>query len=112
MKQIIYGTPPSKSNSYTPVGNRMFKKQNVKDYEKTFILQYRLHHKRIEGYFKLTMTVYFPSESHDLDGSLKVILDCLQKLGAVKNDKNNKELHIYKEIDEANPRIEFELDAL
>lgn len=91
----------------------MFKKEHIKEYEKSFAIQYRLWHKRIEGKFKLTMDVYFPSEQHDIDGVLKVVLDCLQKIGAVKNDKMCYRLErIDKHIDKINPRIEFEVNEL
>lgn len=112
MKQIIYGIVPSKSNGYKPIEKGMVKKQHIKEYERIFAIQYRLIQPMIKGKFALVMDVYFPSEAHDLDGALKIVLDMLQKIGAVKNDNKNYKLIIDKYIDKANPRIELEIYEL
>ncbi len=114
MKQIIYGQVPSKSNGYRMSGHFMYKKKAVIDYEESFYLQcvqYRdLNH---EGFFELYMDVYFQSNRSDIDGSLKIILDTLQKkVKAFSNDNKCLLLHIRKGVDKLNPRIEFELKFL
>ena len=44
-----------------------------------------------------------------LDNSLKIILDCLQKVNAIKNDNNCIKIVAQKFIDKDRPRIEFKL---
>ena len=57
----------------------------------------------------LHIDVYFTSNSHDLDNCLKIILDCLQKIEAIKNDNNCVKIIAAKYKDKTKPRIEFSL---
>ena len=81
-KQIIYGSIPSKSNSYKIVslcGHCTIAKQKVlKEYEQNFYKQCSLRDKKIGGFFKIDVDVYFGNNRKDLDGSFKILLDCLQ----------------------------------
>jgi len=63
----------------------------------------------IEGEFRFECVVYYDSKRPDLDGSLKAILDCLQKLKAFKNDNRCIEIRARKFKDKLNPRIEFSI---
>lgn len=127
-KQIVLGNIPAKSNCYriiilrskdpnkksfhTPHAS-MAKSATLKQYEKDFVIQAGLYRNRnIQGKFELTVDVYFPSERSDLDNSLKVLLDCLQQIGAVANDNLCKRIIAEKYIDKANPRVEFSLKEL
>jgi len=76
---------PSKSNSYRIVGNRLVKTSACKRFEAAF------------------------SWRSDLDGCNKILLDCLQKFGVIKND--NKCIRIWEEkyVDKNNPRVEMKL---
>ena len=47
--------------------------------------------------------------SSDLDNHAKVVLDCLQKVGAIKNDNKCVKIVAEKFLDKVNPRIEFKL---
>jgi len=80
------------------------------EYEKDFFMQCSLRRKGICKRFKLTVDVYYTSDRPDLDNSLKIILDCLQSCGAIKNDRLCAEIHARKLIDKLNPRIEFDLE--
>jgi Holliday junction resolvase RusA-like endonuclease len=51
------------------------------------MLEYK--YELIETEFKFIIDVYYDSRRPDLDNSLKVVLDCLQKAGAIKNDQKN-----------------------
>jgi Holliday junction resolvase RusA-like endonuclease len=114
MKQTIYGTVPSKSNCYKIVqikGQTTLAKQAVlRKFEADFYIQCN-HYRNvnIEGYFELHMDVFYPSQRADLDNSLKVVLDCLQRVKAIKNDNKCTGLSIRKFLDKGNPRIEFEI---
>ena len=113
----IPGSVPSKSNTYriiTIAGHASLgKTKALKEYERTFYLSMGTYRNaRVEGLFRLDLRVYFPSLSHDLDNALKVILDCLQTGGAIKNDNRCASIHAEKFIDKANPRVELRITDL
>jgi len=117
MKQVIYGTVPSKSNCYkiVVIGRRasLAKTAALIKYEDSFYIQ--CNHYRdagITGYFDFIMDVYYPNQRADLDNSLKIVLDCLQRVRAIKNDNKCTGLTIRKFLDKANPRIEFEIKTV
>lgn len=114
MKTIIYGQVPSKSNGYGISGNRVYKKKNVVEYEEKFYLQcLKYRDWNYEGFFEFHMDIYFQSNRSDIDGSLKVILDILQKrVKAFVNDNRCVLLHVRKGVDKVNPRVEFEIKAV
>ena len=118
MIQTILGQCPSKSNSYKIITVRgkdglhgsLCKTDKLIEYEKSFYLQCNNYRKlNIKGLFELHIDVYFTSNSHDLDNCLKIILDCLQKIEAIKNDNNCVKIIAAKYIDKTKPRIEFSL---
>lgn len=114
MKQTIYGSVPSKSNCYKIVqinGHASLAKQPaLKKYENEFYIQCNVYRNAaITGYFELHMDVYYPSQRADVDNSLKVVLDCLQRVRAIKDDRRCTGLVVRKFLDKSNPRIEFEL---
>ena len=113
-EQVIIGSVPSKANSYkiiTIAGHgSLAKTPAMKKYEQSFYMQCGKYiGQMLEGYFRLDLDVYFPTMSHDLDNSLKVILDCLQSCKAIKNDNRCVAINARKFIDKNNPRIEFTL---
>lgn len=113
----IQGTPPSKANTYrivTIAGHAsLAKTKALREYERNFFLQMGAYRNaRIDGLFELELRVYYPSLSHDLDNSLKVILDCLQAGGAIKNDNRCVKIVAQKFIDKDRPRVELRLNDL
>lgn len=116
-RQTIYGQPPSKSNRYriirTPGGKcGIADSPALLKYEQLFFMQCGLRNRKISQRFRFDVDVYFSSDRPDLDNSLKVILDCLQKFGAIKNDRLCVEIHARKLIDKKNPRIEFTIEEI
>ena len=115
-RQTILGQPPSKSNSYKIITinghSKLGKTEATKKYETDFFMQCTLRKKGICKRFKLTLDVFYSSDRPDLDNSCKVILDCLQTCGAIKNDRLCAEIHARKLIDKRNPRIEFVIEEL
>lgn len=114
MRQTIYGNTPSKSNCYKIISNGghfcLGKKKELVQYEKDFFIQ--CNHYRdanIEGYFEFHIDVFYPSQRSDLDNSLKVVLDCLQKVKAISNDNKCVKIVARKFLDKSTPRIEFEI---
>lgn len=121
----IPGNAPSKSNSYKiitlksktgAVHSSLAKTAVMKQYERTFYMcfppQYR--DKEYDHYFKLSGSIYYPSNRSDLDNSLKIILDCLQRVTkTIKNDNKLVEITEFKRaVDKNNPRIEIKLIIL
>ena len=115
MKTVIYGNTPSKSNCYKiiTIGGHasLGKTAALKKYENDFYIQVpgSLRGKDITGYFELYMDVYYPSQRADLDNSLKVVLDCLQKSKVIRNDNKCVLILTKKFLDKKEPRIEFEI---
>ena len=65
--------------------------------------------RRISSRFRLFVRVYHSSVRFDLDNSLKTLLDCLQMVGAIEDDKLCFQIEAEKKIDKYHPRIEFAL---
>jgi Holliday junction resolvase RusA-like endonuclease len=112
--QVIFGNPPSKSNSYRIITihghGSLCKTTALKNYENSFYIQCnKYRNKNIEGYFELYIDVFYPSQRSDLDNSLKSVLDCLGKVKAFTNDNKCTKIVASKYLDKANPRVEFEL---
>ena len=111
-KYIIKGNCPSKSNCYKVIrlGNRcgLGKQKKLESYENSFKIQ-MLNYKYdiIESEFKFVIDVYYDSRRPDLDNSLKVVLDCLQKAEVIKNDNKCLEIVAKKHLDKIDPRVEF-----
>lgn len=112
--QTILGQVPSKSNSYKVIrvaGHAKLGKTAVTTkYEKSFYMQVGAYRNlMIEGYFELHVRVFFSTMSHDLDNSLKALLDCLQQTNTIKNDNRCVKIIAEKFIDKVNPRAEFRI---
>lgn len=117
LKETIYGTIPAKSNSYTVgrVNGRpcIVKSNEMKKYERSFIKQCTLYKARnISTPFRFIVDVYYPDHTHDLDNSLKGVLDCLQYVGAITNDNLCIEILAKRHYDKYRPRIEFSIEEL
>lgn len=111
--QTIQGVCPSKSNGYLIAKDRLYKSPTLRAYEDRFYMQcHKYRNKNIEGYFEFHLKVFYPSMRSDLDNSLKVILDSLQKIKAIKNDNKAVKIVAEKFIDKSNPRIEFSIKEI
>lgn len=120
-KQVIFGHIPSKSNCYRIVSfkskdpsksghSTLAKTPALDQYEKDFFIQCNVYrNKMLEGYLQIEVDVYYPNQRSDLDNSLKVLLDCLQKVKAFENDNKVVDIRIRKFLDKMNPRVEFSL---
>ena len=113
-RATIEGTVPSKSNTYriiTVAGHpSLGKTKALREYERSFYLQAGpLRGAGVKDLFTLDVRVYYPSMQHDLDNSLKVLLDCLQGVGAIRNDNRCVGITAAKYIDKARPRVELTL---
>ena len=114
MIQTIHGNCPSKSNCYKVINLNghasLSKTKALKEYEEKFYIQCnKYRNAEITGYFELHVRVFYPSERSDLDNSLKIILDCLQRVKAIRNDNKCVKIVAEKYLDKERPRIEFEI---
>lgn len=116
-KQTIHGNIPSKSNCYKIVTisghGSLAKTPSLKKYENDFFIQCnKYRNANIEGYFELYVDVFYPNQRSDLDNSLKILLDCLQKVKAIQNDNKCVKIVAQKYLDKQAPRIEFTLNEI
>lgn len=109
--QTIYGQVVSKSNAYRISGNRLYKSAECRKYERDFAKQWT-NKGMIKGDFILSMTAYMRDSRIDLDGCFKVILDSLQKAGAIENDRHCVGIIAFKNIDKDVPRIFIKLQPV
>lgn len=112
--QTIQGNTPSKSNSYRIVHigghGSLAKTKALKAYEDSFYLQCGSYRNlNIDNFFEYHCRVYYPSMRTDLDNSLKIQLDCLQKTNTIKNDNLCVKIVAEKFIDKEKPRVEFKI---
>lgn len=111
--ETIKGQIPSKSNSYRIITIRghgsLAKTKAAKDYQESFLTQIREYRDLEISELTYVAKVYYDSRRPDLDGHLKMVLDCLQRAHAIVND--NKVLRIVcdKYVDKQDPRIEIML---
>lgn len=117
MRETIFGICPGKSNQYI-IGvvngqHRIVKSDIMKKYERSFINQcFKYKGRNISTPFRLIVDVYYPDYTHDLDNSLKGVLDNLQYVGAITNDNLCHEIVATRHYDKWNPRIEFEIQEI
>ena len=111
--ETIFGQVIAKPNHYQAVpgkfgAKRIIKDEKIRAYEKSFMQQCKIYrNKGISSRFRLFVRVYHSSVRFDLDNSLKTLLDCLQMVGAITDDKLCFQIEAEKKIDRYHPRIEF-----
>ena len=112
----IRGHVPSKSNCYkiiTIAGHAsLAKTKALREYEKAFFIQCRHRNATIGGWFSLEVRVFHENNRPDLDNAMKILLDCLQACKVIRNDRQCAELHAYKFIDKADPRVEIAITEM
>ena len=113
--ETIHGQIIAKANHYQAVPGkdgtkRIIKDEKIRTYERSFMKQCRIYrNRRISSRFRLFVRVWHRSERFDLDNSLKTLLDCLQMVGVITDDKLCFQIEAEKKIDKYHPRIEFAL---
>lgn len=111
--EVIHGQIVAKANHYQAVpgkdgSRRIIKDEKIRSYEKSFMQQCRIYrNKSISSRFRLFVRVFHSSVRFDLDNSLKTLLDCLQAVNAIKDDRLCFQIEAEKRIDKYDPRIEF-----
>ena len=111
--EVIHGQIIAKANHYQAVpgkfgAKRIIKDEKIRTYERSFAQQCKIYRNRgISSRFRLFVRVFHSSVRFDLDNSLKTLLDCLQMVGAITDDKLCFQITAEKKIDRYHPRIEF-----
>lgn len=104
------GNTPQKSNCYRIGHKGLFKTDKLIAYEHSFYVQCgKYRDMNISGLFEFHVDVYFPSMRSDLDNSLKILLDCLQKTNTISNDNKCVKIVARKFVDKERPRVEFRI---
>lgn len=116
ISERIFGQPPSKPNCYK-VGiiaghGTLVKQSALTKYEKDFYVQCRNRGLMLTQMFIIEIDVYFKTMASDLDNSFKVILDCLQKCGVIKNDNKCMQINARKHVDKEHPRVELTIETV
>lgn len=114
LRATIRTQVPSKSNSYKIVNfkghSTLAKTNRLVEFENAFFWECgELRNKNISVPFRLSVKVYYSSLRLDIDNSLKILLDCLQKARTIKNDNLCYKVEAEKFRDKVNPRVELEL---
>lgn len=115
----IFGEVPAKANHYQIVSRngktpRIIKDDVIRKYEVLFVRQI----KETRGVpsvpicvpFSIDVVVCYANARHDLDNSLKTLLDCIQMAGIIKDDVLCKEIRARKIVAEYNPYVYFSID--
>ena len=98
--------PPLNNRYYRRFGKRIVKSSEAKAYKQRVVRAGKSSRVRaLDSDVALTMVTYRPTNAGDVDGPIKGCLDSLQGVAYV-NDKQIKELHVYRETDKDNPRLE------
>lgn len=110
--ETIFGEVVAKANHYVAVNNgkggRLTKDRKIRDYEASFCRQCSIYKDRqINDDFTLYLRVYYRNMAHDLDNSIKTILDCLQMCGAIVDDNKCITIEATKCKDIYQPRVMF-----
>jgi Holliday junction resolvase RusA-like endonuclease len=112
--QLIQGEPASKANSrrLVQIGGkpRVIKSKKALDYCKNFEQQAKPPAEPIVGDVKLSVTIWYKTRRPDLDPSL--IMDLLQKVGVIQNDRQIKEIHAFHALDKEDPRALVAIEKL
>lgn len=112
----VFGEIPAKANHYQIVpskgkGHRIIKDNAVRNYEGWFVRQVKkkpgVPDEPISMPFTIDVVVCYSSMRHDLDNSLKTLLDCIQMAGIIKNDMQCREIHAKKVVNKSNPYVHF-----
>lgn len=113
IEATIIGNVPSKSNCYKVIPKGLIKSAALRKYEELFFWQCgTIRDKNIDTPFEIELDVFYPSKRSDLDNSLKIILDCLQRTKTIKNDNLCCKIVARKFIDKENPRIIIKIETI
>ena len=109
MKNILIHTEPISLNLM--YRGRRFLTQRAKDTKRFMSLEFQTQYKGdiMEGDVCLNVLFYFKDKrKRDIDSHLKALLDSMSGI-VYKDDSQVNELHVYKQVDKENPRVEISI---
>lgn len=114
LKFIVYGRVPAKSSSRQLIFRKagrplIISSKECRQYEKDFLIQTAQVEKGVFGDNRIAVSIHWYTDSfrQDIDSPAKILFDCMQKTGIIKNDNRIDEYHIQRHIDKVNPRAEI-----
>jgi Holliday junction resolvase RusA-like endonuclease len=93
---------------YRSINGRNILSREARSY-KEFVAMRHGGHEPLSGPVAVTMLVFRPARRGDLDGRIKVILDCCEGI-LYGNDSQVVELHAYRYEDKIFPRVELTVE--
>lgn len=93
------GAVPSKKNSYRIGNRRLFKPQELTDFDDLFYYQFHAQHKGHKPIVAKQITMFIHFRLHtdrDLDNMITTVMDAMQFAGVIKNDKYITTIHSTK----------------
>lgn len=104
--------PPSANRYWRVAKNRIYRSSEANAYiEQVQSLCNLENVEPMEGNIAVTLEVYRPRQSGDLDNRAKICLDAIQSY-AYHNDNQIVEIHATRHDDKRNPRIELTIEEV
>lgn len=103
-------SPPSSNRYWRNYNGRIVVSQEAKAYkaECGWMAKSQMDCEPLTGDVAVSVRWFRPARRGDLQNRQKIFLDALQGIAYV-DDKQVAELHMYRDYDKANPRIEVEI---
>ena len=95
--------PPSANRYWRVFRGMVVKSKEAREYQKSVALRFA-GRKPMRGNVIVSLNVFRPRKSGDLDNTVKVLLDALKKIAYV-DDSQVVELHVWRNDDKFNPRV-------
>lgn len=107
--KLVLPYPPPLNNMYR---GRRFLTEGAKAYHNTaYYTAKEAGCTPLSGDLRVTLHIYRPQRSGDLDGAMKCLIDSL-KNACWHDDRQIIEIHAYRHDDRDNPRVELEVQEL
>ena len=113
MKTLTLPLPPPINQTYGIGNRRMYKTDKAKEWENLagYILLPLRPKNPMKGRLCAKFTMFLKWD-RDLDSSLKLLFDLMQKMRFYVNDSQIDEMRIKKVKDKENPRLEIEIKEI
>lgn len=114
MEALVFAYPPSANRYWRHSRGHMYVSDEAIAYKSDCVIEAIAQANWLEpvaGPVAVTVRLYRPRKSGDLDNRLKVLLDALQGIVYV-NDSQIVQLHAYRFDDRRNPRVEVSIEEI
>jgi crossover junction endodeoxyribonuclease RusA len=102
--------PPATNHLYATFRGRRILSREGRAYKADVVAEVaKSQRPTLLGEVAVTVRIYRPRRSGDLDGRLKALLDGLTGAGVWRDDSQVVEIHATRHDDKANPRVEVEV---